>query len=78
MKNCKSIVNRFGFRVSIGKRVGFRRVNDANTYSATVKAIDKQSEFAKAYGAQVSFSDNPSTVTANDCMETWRAVLSTV
>ncbi len=62
-----SVVNSFGKTLRVGDRVSFSRVNDSQRYEGTIKAIDRASDFAKAYGAQISFADSPFTVTANDC-----------
>lgn len=62
-----SVCNSYGFTVRVGARVSFRCVNDPTLYAGTVKGIDRASGFAKAYGPQITFSDHPSTVTANDC-----------
>lgn len=50
-----------------GSVVSFLRANDPTVYTGTVKAIDRHSSFARAYGAQVSFTDSPWTVTVRDC-----------
>lgn len=60
-----------------GCRVSFRRVNDSRAYVGTVKAIDSNSTFARAYGPQVTFRDSPFTVSLADCTPAPLATLAT-
>jgi hypothetical protein len=66
MKNVKSCVNRFGFRLSVGQTVKLHPVNSSPSIG-TIKSFDFASDFAKAYGARVSFSDSPYNVAIDDC-----------
>lgn len=67
MKNVKSCVNRFNFRLSVGQTVKYLSVNAPSPDIATIKGFDFASDFAKAYGPRVSFTDSPYTVGIDDC-----------
>lgn len=63
----QSIRNRFGHTLKIGQKVSFALARGGRE-TGTIKAIDAKSEFAKTYGAQVSFSDSPFSCTIDDCL----------
>ena len=69
MQNVKSCVNRFGLRLTVGRSVRLPQdlVNRGAPSIVTIKAFDFSSDYAKAYGAQVSFIDCPYTITIDDC-----------
>jgi hypothetical protein len=60
----KSIVNRYGFRVTVGATVKACHPRGGHV-TGKVESIDTRSSFAKAYGAQVKVG--PYSVTAADC-----------
>ncbi len=60
-----SVTNRWNVLIHVGQRV--RVTCKGAPFVATISAIDKVSNYARAYGAQVSFSDSGYTVTADDC-----------
>jgi hypothetical protein len=62
----KPLTNRYGLKLTKGLYVSFHLAR-GGTEQGTVAKTDRCSDFAKAYGAQVSFSDNPRTVAADDC-----------